>query len=121
MESPESASPMLFDIARGERAKEAGMSRAGSSYRVSVWKQDALGVIYDLAVTGDPFTADDVIRVVGLPDTGTNRNNVVGAVFSAAAKRGWIRNTGTYRKTKRAISHGRVVVVWVGAENLALP
>jgi hypothetical protein len=104
----------LFDLPSGERAKEAGQLAAGSSDRAWEWRQRALDAIYDLASAGMPFTADDVIAVTGLPDLGPNRNNAVGATFSAAAKRGWIVHTGAYRKSRRVLSHARAVAVWAG-------
>jgi hypothetical protein len=104
----------LFDLPGGERAKERGLLAAGSADRAWEWKHRALDAIHDLAATGQPFTADEVVAAVGLPDFGSNRNNAVGAVFSAATKRGWIVHTGVYRKSRRVISHARAVAVWVG-------
>ena len=72
--------------------------------------------LLDLAEGGEPFTADDVIAKVGLPDAGTNRNNAVGAVFSAAARQGLIVRVG-YRNTRRVVGHARVVSIWAGNPN----
>jgi hypothetical protein len=107
----------LFDLDAGERAKERGMDLASSSDRAWDWRRRAEVALYELAETGKPFTADDVVAVVGLPDLGPGRNNAVGAMFSAAAKRGWIVRVG-YRKATRVLSHGRVVAVWAGSEEL---
>jgi hypothetical protein len=108
----------LFDLELGERAKNLGQLQAGAADRAWAWRQQAEATIWDLASSGVPFTADDVIRLVGLPSYGTNRNNAVGAIFTACAKRGWITKTGSYRKARRSASHARMLAVWVGAEEL---
>ena len=111
----------LFDLAQGEEAKAAGQELAANADRAWPWKQQALGAIWDLAATGTPFTADDVIARVGLPSWGTNNNNAVGAIFSAAVKRGWIVPTGVYRKSRRPKSHARVIAVWAGNPDRDFP
>lgn len=111
-----SGPPTLFDLPAGQAAKDTGLHAAGAADRVWEWRNRALDAIRDLAATGLPFTADEVIAAVGLPDVGPNRNNAVGAVFSAAAKRGWIVKTGHYRPSRRVLAHARVVAVWVGSE-----
>lgn len=107
--------PTLFDLTAGERAKERGQLEAEGADRIAVWKLEARDALAWLAARGEPFTADDLARLVGLPDTGPNRSNAVGAVFSAAARQGLIRSTGHYRKSRRTLSHARVVAVWCGA------
>jgi len=108
----------LFDLDLGEKAKELGQLQAGSADRAWEWRRQAEATIWDLASSGQPFTADDVIRLVGLPSYGPNQNNSVGAIFTACAKRGWITKTGSYRKARRAASHARMLAVWVGSEEL---
>jgi hypothetical protein len=106
--------PSLFDLAEGMLAKELGQAIAEDAGRVQVWRDDAMAGLWWLACRRDEFTADDLVRMVGLPDTGTNKNNAVGAVFSGAARRGWIEPTGTYRKSRRVLSHARRITVWRG-------
>jgi hypothetical protein len=43
-----------------------------------------------------------------------NKNNAVGAVFQACAKRGWIKPTGHYMKSRRASNHSAVLAIWTG-------
>lgn len=107
----------LFDLELGEKAKAVGQHQAGASDVAWEWRRRAEATIADLARAGEPFTADDVIRLVGLPSFGPNRNNSVGAIFTACAKRGWIVKTGHYRKARRAASHARMLAVWVGGDN----
>lgn len=105
----------LFDIAEGERLKQAGMADAIQAARVARWKEAARAAIDTLAaVPGHTFTADDVIAAVGLPDHGPNRNNAVGAIMAAAGKRGVIAKTGHYAKSRRPAGHARMVAVWIG-------
>ena len=111
----------LFDLPAGDRAKSAGQQLAEYAADKWPWREKALNAIYDLASAGLPFTADDVIAVTGLPDVGPNRNNAVGATFSAAAKRGWIVQTGSYRKSRRVMSHARVIAVWIGNPDRDFP
>jgi len=105
----------LFDAAEASRAKAEGVGRVLDSGRAWPWKLRALDVLEDLAASGEPFTADDLVAVTGLPESSTpNANNAVGAVFNAVARRGLIVKTGAYRKSRRAVGHARVVAIWVG-------
>jgi len=104
----------LFDLELGQRAKSAGQRLAEYADRAWPWTGRAERAIRELAELGTPFTADDLIRKVGLPSSGPNNNNAVGSVFSSAAKRGLIERTGHYRQSRRALAHGRMIAVWVG-------
>ena len=58
------------------------------------------------------YTADDLIEAIGLPhEVASNRNNSVGAIFSAARKQGIIRRVG-WAQSRRKESHGRVIAQW---------
>lgn len=105
--------PALFDLSAGEQLAADGMRQAREAERVETWVQAAGRILEQLAATGRPFTADDLIARVGLPDVGTNRNNAVGAVVSCAARSGLIVRTG-YRPSERTATRGRVVAVWQG-------
>jgi hypothetical protein len=106
----------LFDAALAATGKNEGQARALNAERAWPWKEHAERAIYNLATTGLPFTADDVVAEVGLPDgrVGMNRNNGVGAIFSACAKRGWIKPTGHYMKSRRRSNHSAVLAIWTG-------
>jgi len=89
------------------------MALALSKASVSDWQTQAHSWLY--ALPGKRrFTSEDLVDAVGLP-TGaeaSGKNNAVGAVMNAAAKKGVIRNTHDYVKTKRPASHGRIIAVW---------
>ena len=79
--------------------------------RVSQWKVDATAWL-ESQWAGVEFTADDLVSVVGLPDEGINRNNVVGAWMSGQSKAGRIIWTGRFRKSARVVRHGNQQRVW---------
>lgn len=95
---------------RDVAAREAALEAASQS-----WRRDAERMIEQLAAlsrrTGEGFTSDELYRYVG-PVMGPS-TNVVGALFSAAAKRGIIRRVG-YRPSVREVAAGRIVSVWIG-------
>ena len=99
----------------GKAAKDEGMSRALDA--AVEWREAAYAAINSLASTRRPFTSEDVVAAVGLPAGGvrTNRNNAVGAVMSAAAKRGWIVKTGRHVTAKRKQLHAAELIEWTGA------
>lgn len=109
-----SADPVLFDLPAAQHAATHGQHLAETAERVHAWHDRALAALDALAAAGAPFTADDLVERVGLPDTGTNRNNAVGALFAGASRRGVITRAG-YRSSTRVSGHGRIVAVWVGA------
>ena len=96
---------LLFDLDEGKRRKDEGIVRvalhADDDYR-TLFEQAALSFIH-------PFTADDVIQKVGLPE---KHHNVVGAMMNSLAMRKLIYKTGHYVKARRAISHARVIAEW---------
>lgn len=102
---------LTFDLPEAKRQAELGMDRASRAERVAIWKANAEGWIHSLP-TGYLFTADDLVRAIGLPEPGAEKNNVVGAIFSAQAKRGVIYFCGTFRRSQRVIGHGNLQRIW---------
>lgn len=96
----------------GEALKAAGMADASSSAAAQDWRTDADAALGRLLAAGQPFTADDLVQLAGLPSAGINANNAVGAFVNAAARRGLIVKAG-YRKSLRAAAHARIVAVWL--------
>lgn len=105
------AAPLDFDYLKAVWAGEVGMDDARRAARVQAWK-DAADAWLELLPAGREFTADDLVRAIGLPDFGVARNNVVGAWTSAKSKAGRIVWTGTFRKSERVVGHGNLQRVW---------
>jgi hypothetical protein len=105
MGSKEMTQALLFDLDEGKRRKEKGLSlvssHANDEYRAQ-FEKAALSFKH-------PFTADDVIRAIGLPD---KHHNLVGAMMNSLALRKLIYKTGRYVKAQRAISHARMIAEW---------
>lgn len=104
-------SQLSFDPIAADLAAVDGMDRATHAERVQLWKAAARAWFMQLP-HGAEVTADDLIREVGLPDIGPAKNNVVGAIFSAASKRRYIVFTGRMQKSERVIRHGNLQRVW---------
>jgi len=99
------------DRAEAELARLDGMSQAARALRVQTWKIHADAWLDTIDET-DLFTADELTAAVGLPDHGTNRNNVIGAWFSGKSRKGEIVWTGGWRKSERVIRHAPQNRVW---------
>jgi hypothetical protein len=73
------------------------------------WHEEALKWLSE--AYGD-FSADDLIENIGLPhDIAMNKNNAVGAAFTAARRIGLIRRVG-WTQSRRPEGHGRVIALW---------
>lgn len=97
----------------GEQLKLDGMAEAQEA--VPEWADRARAALYDLALSGEEFTSEELTARVGLPrvDVGQNRNNAVGAVVAAASRAGLIERVG-YRRARRPALHAAVVTIWRG-------
>lgn len=100
---------MTTQLELGEALKEQGQARATDA--AQEWHDAATTWMFWL-IPGTTFTADDLVLSVGLPNlSAMNKNNAVGAAFTAARRTGLIRRTG-WQQSTRPESHGRVVAVW---------
>lgn len=70
----------------------------------------AVAQIKTFARTGEPFTADDITDVIGLPE---GSGKVIGAAFLSVSRTGFIWKVGE-RPTSRPTSHRRMLPVWRG-------
>lgn len=97
----------------GETLKDEGIAKALSKSGLNEW-QDKVKAWTWARNAGARFTSEDIIEEFGLPtgQVGTNKNNAVGAIMNAIAKKGVIRNTGDYVKSSRPSSHSAVIAVW---------
>jgi len=100
-----------FNAEEAARRADVGMSNAYRAARVAAWKTHASAWL-DRQPSGREIVADDLVRVIGLPDIGPARNNVVGAWFSAQSKRGRIVFAQRLRKSERSERHGNLQRVW---------
>lgn len=109
--------PALSLTITGEELKAQGQQAAMSAAELNEWKVQFYTAVAELAALDTPFTSEDVTYRIGLPRTTvqTNRNNAVGAMMSAAAKRGVIQKTGRRVKSKRPSSHAAELTQWIGA------
>jgi hypothetical protein len=87
------------------------------------WKTEARRAIAALAAQGEPFTSDDLLAAVGLPDPEHEpnaRNNAVGSVFRWAAGEGLIETVGV-TKSRLPTRKGGIVRVWQGPAEVFAP
>lgn len=106
-----------LDLVAALAAKDRGTALALSPQRLDEWRQEFTRVVTTWARLGQTFTSEDVVDAVGLPagEHGTNRNNAVGAMMNALARRGVIRKTAKRVPSRRPSSHGAELIVWTGA------
>ena len=112
MSEHEHEQPTLFDAELAELAALEGMELAENADRVQEWKQAASTWLGSQAV-GLEFTADDLVRAVGVADIGANRNNVLGAWVNAQRAAGRLEFAGRLRKSERVSRHGGLQRVWI--------
>lgn len=102
----------------GIHDQAAGITQAITAPSIQAWRIAARDAILSLANTGRPFTADDLIDIVGLPhDLEVNKNNSVGAVILNALRSGQIVNTGERKPSARRSNHGRHIPIWIGTRH----
>jgi hypothetical protein len=84
---------------------------------VTSWRDRASLALRDLAATGEPFTADDVLDRAGHPDDrheANAANNAVGSLFRAAAAERIIMQTGAVVQSRQPHRKGGMIRVWIG-------
>lgn len=111
-DTPQDTSPSLFDqdIDDGDTRRERGMVAA--THASHPWVKTATdAAIKRWALRRVPFVADNIRSEV---EQLASSPNLLGARINAAARRGLIRKTGNYRKSRTASRHGGVVAEWIG-------
>jgi hypothetical protein len=102
----------------GPGRKQAGMQKALAG-KLGDYPERFCQAVLALARAGHPFSADDVVGIVGVPHRSeANRNNAVGALMSACAKQGWVKPSGGWTKSARPESHSRLVRQWIGVASV---
>jgi hypothetical protein len=74
----------------------------------------------ELAATKKPFTSDDLIARVGVPDEdhqANGRNNVVGMMFRWGVSEGLITSDNWVVPSRQPHRKGGGIRVWVGVSN----
>lgn len=102
-----------IDFQQGTQLKESGQSKALSSLDPA-YRYEFDKVLAAYIREGLMFTADDIVEIIGLPSSGKNKNNAVGALIAGAAREGLIKKIG-YTTAKRKQSHSRIICRWIGA------
>lgn len=103
-----------FSPELSEAEKIRGTERSLSGLSLTAWKQMAGQFVVDGILPGAQFTADDLVKWVGLPtecDLFARCNNALGGMFSGLCRRGIIRAVG-YTTSDRVSNHGRILRVW---------
>lgn len=95
----------------GAQLALAGMERADAAASPD-WRTRWDKAIALLALSGEPFSADDVREIAGPPE---DHPNACGARFLAASRSGLVRRVG-YRKSSRAVLHAHPVALWEGIQ-----
>ena len=81
------------------------------------WRLHARRALEQLAYSGDEFTSDDLVDLVGPPDNGhtaNSRNNAIGKLFNEAAAAGLIETDGRVRPSRQPHRKGGGNRVWRG-------
>ena len=95
---------------QGIMGKDEGITIARESQLN--WHNEALICIRQMARTGKPFTAEDVVNEIGAPG---GSGKVIGAAFNTVARSGMIWRCGE-RPADRKSSHRRMLAVWRGGQ-----
>ena len=78
------------------------------------WRNYVDGIIVTMALSDQPFTAEDVRDFSGDPP---NHPNAMGARFLSAVKRGVIVRSG-FANSRRRSRHAGMIAVYRGASNV---
>lgn len=96
---------------QGDLLAEAAIQTA-AEHADRVWLSAAKQIVWDLIRDGRPFSTDDCWQKLDALDIQTHEPRALGAVLRAAAKAGYIEQTGEYIKTSRPQAHSRPIPVW---------
>lgn len=95
----------IFDLEEGRARRDEGAATVAAN--TPSWQEEARQAIGYLAAQGEPFSADDLVELVGMPP----HPNSLGAAFVSSSRRGAIRALG-YTQGRRPESHARVQRLW---------
>lgn len=96
---------------QGDLLADAAIAQA-EEHADRVWLSAAKQIVWDLIKDGRPFTTDDCWARLDTLDVVTHEPRALGAVLRAAAKAGYIEQTGEYVATARPKAHSRPIPYW---------
>lgn len=102
-----------FDAAAAARARDAAIARV-SAATDPAWKAIALGIVYDIALEKEFFTADLIwFRLErDFPGVDVRERRALGSIMRIACSHKLITNTDEYRRSVRVECHRRPLMVW---------
>ncbi len=92
----------------GKALKEQGMALV-TSHTPKEWKAAFNATATQMSTWDIPFTAEDVVAVIGFPP---NHRNAIGAAMSGFAKRNKLTRVG-YVQAKRGSRHAGMIAQWI--------
>lgn len=78
-----------------------------------LWREEAYATVQILARKKQPFTTDDVLRILEQRDITTRENRALGGIMLKANKDEVIRSIG-HRNSTRRCTHARLKTLWIG-------
>lgn len=99
----------LFDAAKARMEADDAITRVEHGCD-PVWIELATRVVQRLARELPEFSTDQVW--MELQEHVVREPRALGAVMRAAARYGWVRNSGRYVKSSRTACHSRPVPLW---------
>lgn len=95
---------------------EVGMKLANNGTMAALIAQNTWSMRaeewFDAILVSELFTAEDLVRAVGLPNPNLPKaNNAIGAKIRSWSHAGYIAPAG-YTKSGRSTSHARVIAIW---------
>lgn len=100
-----------FDFVEGRFLKQKGIDYAMSSTPALAWSIRADEWLGNQR-RGFEFTSDDLTHAIGMPATGNNKSNSVGAWFNAKSGAREIMWTGRLHSSRRTACHAAIQKVW---------
>ena len=105
-------SDSFLAIIHGKKLKRQAIEQVDSNAD-PVWKLNAKRAVLHLANTRDRFTADDVWALLDeRGEEAPHEPRAMGAIMTAAAKKGLIEASHEWRESNRPECHRRPVRVW---------
>lgn len=95
-----------------QQLKLEGQSTAWANEKQR-WRDEAMSLLEQFAGTRPEFNADEFRtfakeRGLGIP----HHVNVWGSLFTAAARKKWIANSGRYSTSSTPASHAHHLIIW---------